>query len=190
MDILNNDLAEQLTESIASAKPTIDKVRYTHEALLQFLLANPTVSQGQLAKEFGFTQAWISIIINSDAFQYKLKQRQDEMFKDAVIITLRDKMVGTAHLALDKLGQKLEIAQDINDISDAADMLLRNMGYGNKTAPAPIIQNNVFIANRAALAESRRLLHLASSRSPQEVEVKSEVEDVETPERLQSSTGG
>ena len=52
-------MAEPLmgTESAAGA---IQRVKYTHDALIDMIIANPAVSQGQLATQFGInvTQAW------------------------------------------------------------------------------------------------------------------------------------
>jgi hypothetical protein len=138
----------------------IQTVRHTHEAILQYMLANPTAPQGLVAAHFGYTQSWISIIVNSDAFQAKLRERQDEMFSEGVVATLKDKIIGTAHLAVEKLAEKLETEKDARVIKDSAEMLLKSLGYGNPKPSAPHVQqNNVFVlADKESLANSRRLL--------------------------------
>ena len=39
-----------------SAAGAIQRVSYTHDALIDMIIANPEVSQGELSKAFGYTQ--------------------------------------------------------------------------------------------------------------------------------------
>ena len=54
----------------------LKKISYTHDAIIDAIIASPGVSQGELAKEFGYTQTWLSIMIGSDAFQSRLTERK------------------------------------------------------------------------------------------------------------------
>jgi hypothetical protein len=131
------------------------------------MIANPTASQGQIAVEFGYTQSWLSIIINSDAFQTQLRKRQDEAFDGTVLATLRDKITGTAHFAIEKLATRLETENDTRVIKDSAEMLLKSLGYGNPKPATPHVQNNVIVlADKETLATSRRLLAQATTDRP------------------------
>ena len=62
----------------------IQKMSARHEAILQFMIANPTMKMSKVAAHFGVTGAWLSTIIWSDAFQNQLARRHDELFDVAV----------------------------------------------------------------------------------------------------------
>ena len=44
---------------LVPARQVIKKLSYTHDAMIDHLVANPAISQGQLAGLFGFTQGWV-----------------------------------------------------------------------------------------------------------------------------------
>ena len=86
----------------------IAKVRYTHDAIIDAILAFPAISQGELAKEFGFTQTWISIVINSDAFKNRLAERKAELTDPKLLATINERLDGLANRALDRLAERLD----------------------------------------------------------------------------------
>lgn len=148
--------------------PAVQRVSHTHEAILQFMIANPAAPLGLVAAHFGYTQPWLSTLIHSDAFQAQLRRRQNEVFGEVVIAELKDKIVGAAHIAIDKLAEKVEVANDIRDVTDAAEMLLKSLGYGApKAVPAQVSQTNVYnFADKETLARSRELMRRATLPEP------------------------
>lgn len=117
----------------------IQKVSPRHEAILNYLIANPTVKKAEVAAQFGVSQAWLSTIIHSDAFQAKLRARQEEVFEVAVLSGIEDKLLGVAHQAAERLGELLPLQDNVRDISDTMDKALKSLGYGR----APVIQQNI-----------------------------------------------
>src|SRR2546421_725388 len=72
-------LDELMTQPpVAEAGPLVRGLRYTHEAMVDMLIAEPWISQNELAARFGFSPSWISTVICSDAFQAKLAERRGE----------------------------------------------------------------------------------------------------------------
>lgn len=67
------------------------KLNYTHEDCIDAILANPTISQNELATRYGYTQSWISLIINSDAFQAALAKRRDEVLSPELKATVEER---------------------------------------------------------------------------------------------------
>ena len=61
---------------MAGARPP--RIRYTHEGLIDMIIAEPWVSQNELAMRFGYTAPWISTVMTSDAFLAKLEERKAE----------------------------------------------------------------------------------------------------------------
>lgn len=119
--------------------PEIQKVSVKHEAIMDFLMSNPCIALKEVADRFGVTQPWLSCIIHSDAFQTKLREKQDVMFHHTVL-PLREKMTVVAHMALDKVVQQLPLETDLKTIQNTADSVLDRLGFGAK-APAVQINN-------------------------------------------------
>jgi hypothetical protein len=131
-------------EFAEKAKPAIKRLSHTHEDIARWLLENPTRPLKECAMYFQYTQAWLSCIIHSDAFQARLKKLQDGA--DAVtILDVPARLRGVAAHALEGLGDQVETAvKDGNGIShrqfllDASELALKALGYGvAKAPPAP-----------------------------------------------------
>lgn len=140
-------------------KPTLQKLRPKHIAIAQLVAANPTIKQGEIAAHFGMTQTWVSIIMNSDAFKEYLATI-DQRVVDDVVIPLRQKLVGVAHRAVEKLGQAVDASQDPEFLLKAADKTLHRLGYaptkGPEEAPRQLnVQNNYYTVSKEALAQAR-----------------------------------
>ena len=140
----------------------IAKVSIKHDAILDYLLVHPAEKLGDVAAHFHVSQAWLSVIIHSDAFQAKLATKSDECFSSTVV-PLREQLMGVAQVGVSKLGEVLENASTITDkqfIVDTTDSILKNLGYSPKSsAPAQpaggVTNNNLFIVDKAALAAAR-----------------------------------
>lgn len=86
----------------------VDRVSYTHDAVIDFIIAHPEASQGHIAATFGYTQSWMSILINSDAFQARLRERKGEIVDPALLATVNDRFRGVLNRSLEKLADLLE----------------------------------------------------------------------------------
>ena len=95
-------------EKALAASPTkVPKLRYTHDAMVDRLIAEPSMSQGQLAREFGYTATWVSIVINSDAFRERLAMRRGELVDPLLETTLNDRFMAMAVRATEVIQEKL-----------------------------------------------------------------------------------
>lgn len=100
-----------------------------HEAILQFMIGNPTLKMSEVAAYFGVTPAWLSTIVHSHAFQDQLARRQDELFEVAIVQELGDKLTAAAHQTIDAyLEQVPTLTAD--QLISAQDKLLGRLGYG------------------------------------------------------------
>lgn len=144
--------------------PQIKKVSFTHEALILWLLENPHRALRDCAQYFNYSQAWLSTIIHSDAFQEQLRLRQRE-FAALTGIDIRNKMMAATDVALEGLTRHLEKTEDPEFLLDAADKLLHRMGYAPASARNPAgavinqtnVQNNITVSS-SELKEARELL--------------------------------
>jgi hypothetical protein len=139
----------------------LSNIRLRHQAIADWLIANPDRSQGECAQAFGITQAWLSVIVNSDIFREYLQQRLNEV-STPVMFTLREKLMGVAHRAVEKLGAAVDNSQDPEFILEAADKTLHRLGYaptrGPAAAPTTVTnqQNNIYVVDRETLDGARR----------------------------------
>lgn len=151
-------LDESTPTAPKGAKPP-QTLNYRHEAILKWLLANPDLLLGDCAAFFGYTPAWLSIIIHSDAFQAQYRALQDASFTD-VRMDVKAKITGLAHLALDKLAEQMPLVSDPRTTLDIADKTLKALGYGiapRYPAAATNVQINNYQVSPGELAEARRI---------------------------------
>lgn len=163
------------------AQVQIQTLKPRHVAIADWLIAHPDGTLGQCARELGYTQTWISIIVNSDAFKQFLARRQESYF-DERIVPLRDKVVGVAHRAVERLAEHVEVSGDPNFLLATADKTLHRLGYAPTASQPPAPQGQVNIQNnyytdKETLARAReRMLNGTAQMSPAQ-ELQSSGED-------------
>ena len=139
--------------------PQIQKIRYTHDAMIDLIIANPWVSQNEIAAHFGYTAAWVSLIFSSDAFKERLTARKDELIDPTIRASIEERLKAVVSRSLEVLAEKL--AKPAAAVPDAlalraAEMGAKALGLGGN-APA---QNVVPLNHLEGLAQ--RLLLLKS----------------------------
>lgn len=117
----------------SSSRKQIKKMGTQHEAILNWLIENPTTTTRDCAEYFGVQPAWIRSIVSSDAFQLRLAERQDAVFH-TVVLDLREKLHGAAHEAIDRLVEKIKTIEDPALLLKAVDTLFDKLGYTGKTS--------------------------------------------------------
>jgi len=160
---------QPLSLETEARKPSVAKVRYTHDAVIDEIIAEPSVSQGELSRRFGFTETWMSIIINSDAFQERLAERKAILVDPRLIATIEDRLGSLARGSLDKLLERLDSGATIRT-SDLVSMAKLAVGDKNSRPAAPMQQNNLYVvALPPRETDSKTWLQNASGRKPPEV---------------------
>jgi DNA-binding MarR family transcriptional regulator len=132
----------------------IEKVSYTHDAMIDLLIANPQVTQGDLAKAFGYTPGWISRIIRADSFKEALARRKAELTDPILLQSIETNFEVLIETGLKVLQQHLEAAPSFDKALKAVELGSRAMGYGAKGPQVNLQQN--FIAHmpqKAATSE-------------------------------------
>jgi hypothetical protein len=123
---------DQLPAVSAPPKPAIQKLRYSHEAMIEMIVAEPSVQQNELARRFGMTASWISTVINSDAFQVKLHERMGETWGE-LSVSMQDQMKGLMARSMEILRAKLDTHH--TNVPDqlalrTVELTSRALGYG------------------------------------------------------------
>ena len=111
----------------------IAKLNHHHDAIAEWLVANPDKTQGACAAEFGYTEAWMSMIVNSDMFQV-LYQAICEERKQLAVHTISAKMNNATALALDRTIEMLEPGKAVSErfLLDTQNSLLDRLGFSGK----------------------------------------------------------
>lgn len=117
----------------------LQKVRYTHEAMIELIIAEPTLSQGQLAEHFGYSQGWISCVLASDAFQARLATRREEIIDPELRATIKERFQALVIQSLAVLQKKLNQPTVSDTLAiKAAELGAKSLGLGaHAPPPAP-----------------------------------------------------
>ena len=149
--------ALQGTESAAKA---IARVKYSHDAMIDMIVANPAIEQNALAAAFGYTVPWVSRVMNSDAFQARLAERKTEIVDPALIASVDEKLRTLASKSLDILIDKLSLAPNLDTALKAVEVSTRALGYGARQQNVAVQQNFVVaLPGKAVTAEAWSQAH-------------------------------
>jgi hypothetical protein len=108
--------------------------------MIDLIVTRPHVSQGELAKVFGYSQAWVSTIMCSDAFKAKLAQRRDELVDPVLKISIEERIRAMTVRSLEVLQEKLaEPAMLVPDnlALKALELGAKGLGLGGNAPPPP-----------------------------------------------------
>jgi hypothetical protein len=130
---------------------SLQKCRYTHDAAIDEILMNPTISQNDLAKMFGFSAGWISVMMTSDAFKERLAERKAEIIDPILRATFEEKTKAAAHRSLDKLIERLDNPGTAVATKDLIAIAKLGIPTG---AAAPTVQNNLYVVALPAPAQN------------------------------------
>ena len=148
----------------------IAKVHYTHDAMIDQIIAFPGISQNELATKFGYTPSWISQIISSDAFQSRLAERTKELIDPTVRATVEEQFKGIVARSLDIIREKLN--KPSHQIPDnlalrTLELSSRALGYGARDNTPQIATGDMHV-HLNVLGE--RLVGLLNQKKAQAIE--------------------
>lgn len=164
-------IAEMAAQAAAARPPAgarPPKIRYSHQAMADLIIANPGIAQNQLAAIFGYTPAWVSTVVNSDAFQALLASRRSELVDPEIAITLNERFHAMTTQSLKVLQDKL--ARPADQVSDqlalrAAELGAKALGIGGNAPPPAPADPSTYLPQ---LAE--RLMKLQGRTAPPDIE--------------------
>lgn len=144
----------------------IQDVSHTHEAVMNWLIANPQLPLGTCAAHFGYSRSWLSTLIHSDVFQARLREKQDQFFSQ-VSGNLTTKLTALADVGIEKLQEKMETSEDPRFLLEASKLALANLGFNTKPGAASAsihaqnVQQNFYVASPADLSAAREQMRAA-----------------------------
>lgn len=135
-DEVLSELAAVPTPVAISPPAPRTKVNYTHADMVDFIIANPGVSQGTIALRYGYTQAWVSQMLASDALQELIIARRKELVDPVIAATLEERFRGLTIRSVEILMAKLEQpAVEASVAIRCAELGAKSLGLGGHAPP-------------------------------------------------------
>lgn len=154
--------ARQVFGSRAPTMGTVAKIRYSHTDMIDFIIANPGITQNDIAARYGYSVGWVSNVMASDAWQSAMAARRSEICDPVLVATVEERFKGITLLSLERLKQKLEAPQvSDNVVLRAVELGAKALAVGGNAAPTvPQGDHLAQLANRLIELQSRvRLAH-------------------------------
>lgn len=123
----------------------LQRVHYSHEAMIDVIIAEPTLTQRELAKQFGRSESWISIIMGSDAFQAALAKRRDDLTDPFLIATIEERFRGLAQQSLSVIAENLEKTRNTDLAVKALEISSKALGFGARNVNQGNTTNNFVV---------------------------------------------
>jgi hypothetical protein len=109
----------------------LKKVGYSHDAMIDLILQDPTVTSSELSQVFGYSPAWCSRILASDSFQARLAQRKSALIDPIIARSLNDRMRAVAIRSMDVIEEKLAAEPSAQYALDALELATSGLGVVN-----------------------------------------------------------
>lgn len=143
------DTDEMLAEAMADlpAKQVLKRgVNYSHDGMIDLIIANPSLSQNAIAKMMGYSASWVSTVMSSDAFQARLAARSAEIVDPTLRLTVEEHFKGMLRRSIEILNHKLSKPPD--EVSPQLalrtfELASRAAGYGARVEHAPSVTINL-----------------------------------------------
>ncbi len=117
------------------------RLNYSHEALVEQILANPTASNAELGVVFGRSKEWVGMVKNSGLFRELIAKKRTELMDPVLQAEFEERLDMVSMRAVEVLAEKLsrpatEIPDDL--VMQAAIFGAKAKGVGGYASrPAP-----------------------------------------------------
>ena len=119
------------------------RTHYNHEALIDVLIAEPTITYAEIAERFKRTRYWVSVVVGSDIFQAALAKRRDDVTDPFLVATIEERFKGLAEQSLEIIAEKLEKTRNQDLALKALEISSKAFGFGAR--PGAQVQNNFVV---------------------------------------------
>lgn len=128
----------------AKAGP-VQKLHYTHEAMIDLIIAEPGIYNEELAARFGYSPSWISTVVVSDIFQAQLAKRREELIDPELRLSVKSKFAGLLERSMEILRKKMDVPADkVPDqlAIQVAKMAGQSLGFGVKETKVSVSETH------------------------------------------------
>lgn len=94
------------------------------DSIIAWMISNPGQPLTKCAAALQLSTQWIRMVASTDFFKARLASKQDDILTQVGIMGLKEKIAAAAEAAVERLAEKISIADNLDSIVGAADMLL------------------------------------------------------------------
>jgi len=127
------------------AETDLLKINHRHEAIIDIMIAEPSLTVTAIAEKMEYTLAWVSQVINSDMFKMRLEERR-AAFNATLAMERTTELHKEAKAAHKIVMAELEAAEECDPrfALDVKDKAIKSLGFGTSGAGGPqvVINNN------------------------------------------------
>lgn len=134
------------------AENQIEKMRLSHHAIIDLMIANPWMTQVEVAQASGYSANWVSILINSDVFKSEVNRRRKEMDSAITNVMASDIQTDiTANLrsmalaGITKTSNLIASSTNLDQVANATEFALKSLGYGEAKKSVEPPQQNITV---------------------------------------------
>lgn len=117
-----------------------------HEMVIDLWLLDPLLTQREIAAKLGKTEAWLSILINNDAFRAKYAERKGELVDPEIAARVEERLTAVTNKASEELLKRLSVAPgafSVKELNQTLASSTRALGMG--VAKAPAVQQTLYV---------------------------------------------
>lgn len=137
------NVASAPLQGTESASKAIQRVSYTHDAMCDLIIANPSISKTAIAAHFGYSQTWVSRIMGSDAFQMRLSVRKADLVDPSLVLSIEEKLRVLLHESLDVVIEKIATTKSADMAFKGIEIGAKALGYGARQQNLTVQQSFV-----------------------------------------------
>ena len=121
-------MPEEPTITVPFEAKRTGRVSYTHEAMIDLILQEPSVRTHELAALFGYSAGWVSRILASDSFQSRLAAKRMKLVDPHIAHSINERLRSVAIHSLSIVSEKLESEQSASYALEALGISSRALG--------------------------------------------------------------
>jgi hypothetical protein len=109
--------------------------------MIDIIIANPGISQNEVALRVGYSASWVSTVMQTDAFQARLAERSKEIVDPSIRASIEENFKGMLSRSMEILRHKLDrLPGDIPDnlALRTLELSSRALGFGARVLPVAI----------------------------------------------------
>lgn len=122
----------QGTSMLPAKAQAVKKISYTHDAMIDLIIQEPTVTMTELGELFGYSAGWVARVVASDAFACRLAERKAVLVDPHVAQSLNERLQGVAIHAIDLVGEKLASERSAGYAMEALGVATKALGLSNR----------------------------------------------------------
>lgn len=128
-------------------------VKPIHDAIIDAIIAQPTVTPLALSVQFGYSVEWMRILMRTDAFRERLATRKEEIVDPILSASVEERLSALADLSIQRLLEKLGTNPSDNLALKAAEISTKALGYGARTPQVAVSNYIAVVPQQSATSE-------------------------------------